>query len=217
MSEPAYLTRTRSGYDAIAEECADLFLSELRRSPLDRALLGAFAEIVGAEFPDGRTVEVGSGPGAITDLLAGRGLDVTGIELSPAMVAQARRTYPDRAYEVGDMRALAATDLAGLVAWYSLIHIAPEERAAVVAGFARALRPGGYLLLGFQVGTEVHHVAEVFGKEVGLDFHRMDPDDVTALLEAAGFALVSRTVRAPEPGSRAAAVPQACLIARRHG
>jgi SAM-dependent methyltransferase len=217
VTEPEYLARTRAGYDAIAEECADLFLSELERSPLDRAMLTAFAEIVRTAHPDGRVLEVGSGPGAITDLLARLGLSITGIELSPAMVAQARRTYPEHLYEVGDMRALEQTDLAGLVAWYSLIHIPPEDRPAVVAGFARAVRPGGHLLLGFQVGTDIHHRAEAFGKPVALDFHRMSPDLVVELLDATGFDLVSRTIRAPEPGTQAAAVPQACVIARRRG
>jgi SAM-dependent methyltransferase len=217
VSEPEYVARTRAGYDAVAEDCAAPFRAELERSALDRALLTAFAELVRTEHPDARVVEVGSGPGAITDHLARQGLSITGIDLSPGMVDVARSAYPELDFRVGDMRELREHDLAGLVSWYSLIHIPPADRPAVLAGFARAVRPGGYLLLGFQVGTDIHHRSEAWGKEISLDFHRLDPDAVVDLLAAAGFELVSRSVRAPERGSTAALVPQACLIARRRG
>lgn len=44
--EPAYLRATRDGYDAIAVGYAARFRAALDARPLDRALLGAFAELV---------------------------------------------------------------------------------------------------------------------------------------------------------------------------
>ena len=217
VTEPGYLTATRRSYDAIAESCAEPFRAELDAAPLDRALLAGFAETVRRDHPDPLTVEVGSGPGATTALLAAHGLRMRGIDLSAAMVEVARRAHPGIGFEVGDMRALAVDDasLAGLVSWYSLIHIPESDRSAVVAGFRRVLRPGGYLLLGFQIGEGTRRYDEAFGHEVSLDFHRLDPDAVAATLDAAGLEPVARLVRAPEARTAVAPLPQGFLIARR--
>jgi ubiquinone/menaquinone biosynthesis C-methylase UbiE len=217
LTEPAYVTATRSGYDAIAESYAEAFRAELADTPLDRAVLAAFAETVRRDHPRPSTLEVGSGPGGTTAHLAEHGLDVRGVDLSPAMVEIARRTRPGIDFRVGDMRALDVADagLAALVSWYSLIHIPARDRPAVVAEFVRVLRPGGYLLLAFQVGRDTNHHDEAFGRRVSLDFHRLDPDEVAGLLEAAGVAVVARVVRAPEARSAAKPLLQAVLIGRK--
>ena len=64
-----------------------------------------------AHAAGGPVVEVGCGPGHVTAYLADAGADATGIDLSPAMVAEARRRFPDGAYEVGDLRRLMRPDL----------------------------------------------------------------------------------------------------------
>lgn len=217
VTEPAYLTTTRSGYDAIAESCAGPFRAALDDAPLDRGLLAAFAEMVRRDHPDPLTVEAGSGHGGTAAYLATHGLTMSGIDLSTAMVEFARRTYPEVGFRVGAMHALDVDDasLAGLVCWYSLIHVPENDRLAVLAEFERALRPGGYVLLAFQVGDDTLHFDEAFGHEVSLDFHRLDPDAVVATLDAAGFELVARLVRAPEARHATAPVPQGFLIGRK--
>lgn len=217
VDEDVRLAATRNGYDALAERYAELFRAELDGAPLDRAVLQAFAELVGRDHPDGQVLEVGSGPGGVTAHLSRLGLDVSGIDLSPAMVGLARREHPGLSFAVGEMGALDRDDgsLAGLVSWYSLIHVPEARRPAVVAGFSRVLRAGGYLLLAFQVGDGTLHLDEAFGSAVSLDFHRLRPDAVAGLLDAAGFDVVAQVVRAPEPTSNAARLPQASVIARR--
>jgi predicted methyltransferase len=85
----------------------------------------------------------------------------------------------------------------------------------VISEFYRVLQPGGYALLAFQVGDDTLHLDEAFGHEVSLDFHRLQPDAVVALLDDAGFDLTARLVRAPDSTSAAAKVPQGFLIARK--
>jgi hypothetical protein len=46
-----YIAATRASYDAVAAAYADQLSDELRRKPLDRALLTAFAEQVRAVTP----------------------------------------------------------------------------------------------------------------------------------------------------------------------
>lgn len=218
MTEPAELTATRAGYDALAEQYGELSQAALDAAPLDRALLGAFAELVRTDHPDPLVLDVGCGPGTVAGHLAGRlGVPARGIDLSPAMVEHARRAHPGVVFDVGEMGSLDAPDgsVAGLVAWYSLIHVPAGRRQAVVGEFARVLRPGGHLLLAFQVGEDTLHLDEAFGRPVQLDFHRLQPDDVVALLERAGFDVTARLVRAPDPSSVAAQIPQGFVLARR--
>jgi ubiquinone/menaquinone biosynthesis C-methylase UbiE len=217
VTDRAHLVMTRNGYDAIAEQYAEFFRAELDDAPLDRALLRAYAEMVRRNHPDAQVVEAGSGPGTVSAHLHQLQLDVRGIDLSPAMVDIARRDHPQISFEVGDMGALALADasLAGLVAWYSLIHVPASERQSVIEEFHRVLRPGGYALIAFQVGDDTLHLDEAFGRAVSLDFHRLQPDVIVESLEHAGFELTARVVRAPEATSAASPVPQGALIARK--
>jgi ubiquinone/menaquinone biosynthesis C-methylase UbiE len=217
MTEPEHRRATRAGYDAIAEEYAEHFAHELGGAPLDRAVMAAFAELVRRDHEEPEVLEVGSGPGGVAAHLQELGLGVRGIDLSPAMVALARREHPSVAFEVGEMSALAVGDatLAGVVAWYSLIHVPEAGRPDVLAEFHRVLTPGGLLLLAFQIGDFTRHHDQAFGHPVSLDFHRLRPDAVVALLDDAGLEVVARVEKAPEPGSRAAPNPQGMLLARR--
>ncbi len=48
----------------------------------------------------------------------------------------------------------ASDSIGGVLAWYSLIHHEPSTIQRALGEFARVLRPGGGLLLGFFVGPE---------------------------------------------------------------
>ncbi|AIJ23124.1 class I SAM-dependent DNA methyltransferase [Amycolatopsis methanolica] len=214
MSEPRYLNETRAAYDAIAGEFAEWIRDELAVKPLDRAVLAAFAELA-----DGPVADVGCGSGRIAAHLRGLGVDAFGIDLSPEMVAVARRTHPGVRFEVGSMTALDLPDgsLGGLVAWYSIIHVPPGTLPAVLAGFRRVLAPGGWLQLAFDVGDKPVHRDEIGGHPVSLDFHQRPVDEVAALLTAAGFEVRARLERAPdEAGPFPETAPQAFVLARRH-
>jgi SAM-dependent methyltransferase len=211
--DTGFLDTTRTFYDTIAEDYASLYRAVLDDSPLDRALMGAFAELVG---PEGRVADLGCGPGRVTAHLASLGLRVFGLDLSASMLAIARREHPDLRFEQGSMLELDLPDgaLAGAVSWYSSIHTPWERLPDLFAEVRRVLAPGGHLLLAFQVGDEPGRVDRPFGHEVALDFERRQPEAMAELLEAAGFTVLSRTVRAQEADT-SAKVPQACLIARR--
>ena len=72
-----------------------------------------------------------------------------GVDLSPEMVALARRAHPGLRFDEGSMTALDLPDgaLGGIVASYSIIHIPPERLPAVFAEFHRVLAPGGHMLV----------------------------------------------------------------------
>jgi hypothetical protein len=104
--------------------------------------------------------------------------------------------------------------LAGVVAWYSIIHTPPELLPTVFDEFARVLGPGGQVLLAFQVGDELRHIAQGYGHTVSLDAYRLPPDRVSELLARSGLFVHARLVR--EPDGRES-VPQAYLLAAKSG
>ncbi|KAB8197208.1 methyltransferase domain-containing protein [Nonomuraea phyllanthi] len=214
MTEPDFLRDTRASYNAIAADYAEAFHGELAAMPLDRAMFAAFAELVHGRGP---VADVGSGPGQITALLHDLGLDAFGVDLSPAMVALARRTYPELRFEEGSMLALDLPDgaLGGLVANYSIIHIPQELLPEVFAEFHRVMAPGAYTLIAFQVGDEAKHRTDGFGHEIKLDFRRLRPERIAGLLEKAGFVMHARLLREAREESAAEMTPQAMLLARK--
>ncbi|MET8567173.1 methyltransferase domain-containing protein [Streptomyces sp. NPDC004783] len=211
--DTGFLDTTRTFYDTIAEDYSAHFRTVLDGAPLDRALMGAFAELVG---PEGRVADLGCGPGRVTAHLASLGLRVFGVDLSASMVEIARRENPGLRFEQGSMLELDLPDgaLAGAVSWYSSIHTPWDRLPDLFAELRRVLAPGGHLLLAFQVGDEPFRPERPFGHRVALDFQRRRPEPMAELLEAAGFTVLSRTVRVQEEDT-STKVPQACLIARR--
>jgi SAM-dependent methyltransferase len=201
VNEPSHLRATRAAYDTVAVDYAELLRSELAGKPLDRAMLATFAELV-QDVGDGPVADLGCGPGRVTEHLQALGLSIFGVDLSPAMVAVARRAHPGLQFHRGSMTALDLTDglLAGIVAWYSIIHTPPERLPVVFGEFHRVLCPGGQLLLAFQVGANDRvHLDQAYGHAVSLDTYRLSPDFIADLLGEAGFGVHVRVVREPAP------------------
>ncbi|CAM5658572.1 methyltransferase [Streptomyces avidinii] len=216
MASTSHLNTVRASYDAVAADYARLLGTELAGKPLDRAVLAAFAECVRGEDPSrARAVaDLGCGPGRITAHLDGLGVRAFGVDLSPAMVAVARRTYPGLRFEVGSMGALDIADgvLGGVLAWYSTVHTPPSELTPLFAEFARVLAPGGYALIAFKAGDEKIRLEHAYGHPVDLDVYRTPPDRIAALLTASGLTERARLIRAPDPHEKS---PQAFLMAQK--
>ena len=203
--------RVRDSYDRVANRYATQIAGELPGKPLDRALLRCLTELV-AEVAQssgsGVIGDLGCGPGHVAAYLTSLGANAIGIDISPEMVEVGRSRFPAVQFRVGSLLALPATDgeLAGAIAFYSILHLRPEHRAAAYAEMARVIHPGGWLLVAFHTGLVgrapggIMHADEWWGERVDLDFYYLDPAEVTAGLETAGFEQVARTDREPVPG-----------------
>ncbi len=202
MVEHDVLGTTREAYDAVALTYAQLFRDTLRDSPLDRAILGAFAEAVSASG-DGQVADLGCGPGHVTAHLDELGLAAFGVDASPAMIELARQAYPGLRFDVGSMTALNIADgvLGGVLSRWSIIHTPPQEIPVILAEFHRVLAPGGHLLIGFSASDGPSHPTQVFDHTVA-PAYRWWPDHLAAMLRESGLSEVARMVREPQPTDR---------------
>jgi predicted methyltransferase len=125
----------------------------------------------------------------------------------------ARRDHPELRFEVGSMTDLHLSDasVAGLLAWWSLIHLPDDEVPTVFAHFHRALRPGGPLQVGFHVGdTSQLKTKGHGGRPMTVYVHRRQPDKVASRLRDAGFEIGAQWLCESD-----GQVPHAFLFARR--
>ena len=214
--------RVRLSYDAVADTYVERVHDELRDKPLDRALLTAFAEEIQSHHGAGSAVcDAGCGPGHVGAFLAGLGLTVTGIDLSPAMVDRARELHPEMTFEVGSMTALDAPDgrWQGLIAFYSIIHLTSDDEVHAALGeFHRTLVPGGLLMIAVHLGEHgdaTVHADEMLGVGVDMEFRFFDAEHLAETVAEAGFVIEARVVRAPYPDVEVQTTREYLLCRRR--
>ncbi len=155
-------------------------------------LAAAGAEVHGeadlvATFSPASVLDAGCGTGRVGIELARRGIEVVGTDLDPSMLATARRLAPDITWVEADLAGLdlgRTFDLV-LMAGNVVLFTPAGTQAAVVAGCARHVAPGGVLVAGFSLG------------------HGWSADDHDAAALAAGLEPVDRLAtweRDPWPG-----------------
>ena len=154
-------------------------------------LLGSFYDGIAADIvaivPSGASVlDVGCGPGHLTHRLAALGLDVTGIDLDPAMIERANARGGGR-YLAADAASLpfedGAFDLA--VSTLSMHHWADAN--AGIAEVGRVVRPGGRVL--------------IWDLRRGAPLHAHAPDPTEAMRDAPLAVVGARSWRWPGPVS----------------
>lgn len=214
VTAPDHRRQTRIGYDSVAEDYATLIPDLRTETSLDVAMINDFARRC-LDAPTGPVADVGCGTGRVSAHLAAQGVDVFGVDLSPGMIDVARRTHPQLPFEVGAMEDLPVQDavLGGLLAWYSLIHTAPDRLPALVSEFARVLKSGAWLLTAFQAGAGQRvERSTVYGRTVTMTNFRHAAPHVISALETGGFNLHTQLHRSPEG---AETTHQAILLAYR--
>jgi SAM-dependent methyltransferase len=187
-------------YDVAAEHYAATFAGELDGKPFDRGLLDRYAaELAGR----GEVWDVGCGAaGHVTRYLADRGVAASGTDISAESVAVARRCQPGLPFRVADMCDLPTGEasLAGIVAFYSIIHLPRQRIPVALAEFCRALAPGGGLLAAMHGGIGETGSDAAFGLPVQVRATLVSLDEIVAMAESAGLAIRERHERAPYPG-----------------
>jgi SAM-dependent methyltransferase len=180
-------------YGARSAEYIELFGSINTAAEVDRTAVLAWARGI-----TGPIVDVGCGPGQWTHFLSEHGFGVTGIDPTPEFIADAQRRYRGTDFLIGQAEHLDAENesIGGILSWFSLIHTSPELVDVALYEFARCLRPGGGLAIGFFEGPELlafdHAVAAAYYWPLDL---------LSARLTTCGFTVTGAATRT-DPGVR---------------
>jgi SAM-dependent methyltransferase len=176
--------RVRGAYSSRAPHYIELF-DRMAETDVDVAFVRRHLEGVA-----GTVLDLGCGPGQWSGWLHDLGLDVLGIDLVPAFVAHARWRHPGPSYQVGSMTDLDLPDasVAGVLAWFSTIHLPPDELDVALAGVRRVVADGGPVVVGFFDSEEA---VTPFDHAVTTAW-RWPVDALAARLDAAGLQEVDR-------------------------
>jgi SAM-dependent methyltransferase len=99
-------------------------------------------------------LDAGCGTGRVAIELARRGIAVVGVDADASMIATARRRAPELRWIEQSMPELDLVERFDLVVMAGNVPLftPPGTEAALAAGCARHLRPGGRLVAGFSLG-----------------------------------------------------------------
>lgn len=172
----------RRGYDC----CADAYFKARREGSAD-VLAGLLSRL-----PEGsRVADLGCGPGIpITRALAERH-QVVGIDISPKMIALARKNAPGAEFICSDVMAtgLALGPFDAVVAMYVVFHLPREEHESLFRRVYSWLRPGGYLLATVSVLNEAPYIEnDFFGTQ--MYWSNFDLSEYKTLLADTGLTLL---------------------------
>lgn len=92
-----------------------------------------------------RVIDAGCGPGAMSRYWRAQGCDVTALDLSPAMLAEARQQQSAARYVTGDIEALPLADATFSLAWSNLAVQWCDDLRQAVGELRRVTEPGGYI------------------------------------------------------------------------
>ena len=186
--------QTAAAYDRMADRYAEIFASPGIEQPVDLAMIDHFVALL---TEPRRVLDAGCGAGRMLPHLAARGCQVEGIDLAPEMVRRARQDHPVFRIEQGSLTELdlPAESFDGVFCWYSTVHNPDADLPVILSNVHRVLRPGGLVLIGFQVGSGRHEVGGFYrgqGVEVELYRYSRSVQQWCDLLEAQRFEVVSR-------------------------
>ena len=188
-----------AAYAARAAGLVDVLGAAVSAGDPDRAVIEPWAATVG-----GRILDVGSGTGRWTGHLAALGHRVEGLEPVERFVDGARRAFPGVPFRLGTIADLAGSGetWSGILAWYSLIHLGPDDLPAALATLRGVLADAGSLLMSFFSGPRL----EAFAHPVATAY-RWPLPDLTRALTDAGLEMVAHHGTPP--------APHAVVLARR--
>ena len=166
----------------------------------DRLIIEPWAKTV-----HGSILDVGAGTGRWTGHLTQLGYEVTGLEPAERLVTLARQTHRGAQFRVGSIANLTDSShrWAGILAWYSIIHMGPKELSAALTVLRDALAHDGTMLVSFFAGPRL----ELFDHPVA-PAYRWPVEDMTRTLDAVGLDVLEQHRNPDTPHAYVIAQPK---------
>jgi ubiquinone/menaquinone biosynthesis C-methylase UbiE len=192
------LKRIENVYDAVAKEYAEAFFDEHEKKSQDQEILHRFSQEIGDRRP---VWDIGCGPGQTAQYLKNLGVEISGLDLSQKTVEQARTVHPGIHFQKGNILDLEFEDdsIAGVVAFYAIVHFTEEQVGIAIREVFRVLQPGGIFLFTYHIGEETIHVDEFLGKRIDIEFMFFTTDLIFRSLQDSGFEKIDVIERDPYP------------------
>jgi len=155
------------------------------------------AELVDAVAPGAIVVDLGCGPALHVSYMRSRGLTVFGVDLSQAMLGQARGRDPELAGKLVAGRVeqlpLRSSSVGALWSSFALLHIPAESMPGVFSEVHRVLVPDGVAYLTF-AGGELPYVEEVtYWAGAFRTFHPLPAREASDMARSANLSVVAQS------------------------
>ena len=186
----------QKSYDAIAADFATATAAELDEKPADAGLL---AKVADALADSGACLDLGCGPGHVTDFMNRHGVETQGLDISRGMIKQAQKHYPRHSFSQGDLWRMKFKDncFAAVIAKDLLPHVPADRLQDCFLEMRRVIEPNGALLLRFETGIGVDRADSWLGHKVDLVFCLHRTINVVVQLQQAGYQQVGIYRRKP--------------------
>lgn len=176
-----------SGYDQIAQKYS-LWGRSVRRE--ERA---KYTALILDLLPIGaKVLELGCGAGVPTTQELQENFLVTGVDISEKSIEIAKKNVPQANFIVGDMTKLefASGSFAGVVCFYSIIHVPRSEHFSLLCSIKKWLVPGGVLVATMgSTSSEAQISDDWFGAK--MYWSNFDAAENKKLVRDAGFEIMS--------------------------
>ena len=126
---------------------------------------------------------------------------ISGLDISEKLIEQANIFHPGITFRKGDILDLSFEDesIAGIVAFYAIVHFSKKQVAKAFGEIFRVLRPEGLFLFTYHIGEETIHLDKFLGKSVDMDFMFFRTDFISRCIKDVGFENVEIIERDPYP------------------
>ena len=148
-----------AGYDAMGDRyTAAALKAKSPRSRFTRHLLEVLA-------PGSLVLDLGCGAGRPTLATLAQHFNVVGVDISSGQIGRAHEAVPTASLVLADMATVQfrPATLAGVAAFYSMIHVPRERQAALLESVFSWLKPGGLLVMSMASKGSVESVEDFFG------------------------------------------------------
>ena len=189
------MNTNRASYNSIAADWDRARASFFGR---ERDYVDAFLD----GYPKSSAIlDLGCGTGRpIAEYVLAHGHHITGIDQASALLAQARRRFPQATWIEASLEDVELVEpYAGIVCWDVLFHIRRSAHAGLLSKMAGNLQPGGKVMI--TVGGSDHppFTDSMFGHEFFYDSNT--PEETLSILNELGFeTVVAEFINQPTSG-----------------